>query len=316
MTAADSQNPIFLNLQSLPSWPGCTVAIGNFDGVHLGHQALLAAARTASAAPVVALSFEPHPREYFATLRGEAAVPFRLTLDETKVRFLQAAGADHVVLLAFDPMLASLSAQDFIDRVLVQGLGAAHVVVGTDFVFGRDRGGSLATLAADGRFGVTAVSPKGDTAGAYSSSRVRSALAAGDLNAVACLLGRRHSIEGPVIHGEKRGRELGYPTANQSLERLALPPFGIYAVRLRIEGEDSWRHGVANLGIRPMFAIKQPILETYIFDFDQDIYGRRLRVEPVAFLRGEARFDSLDALISQMKQDCQAARAVFKSGSL
>lgn len=315
MTIANSSSPRFLTLADLTPQPGCTLVIGNFDGVHRGHQALLAQAR-ARGRPVVVLSFEPHPRQYFAARQGAVVAPLRLTPPALKTRLLRAAGADSVVLLAFEAALAEVDATAFIDKVIVQGLGASHIVVGEDFVFGRDRGGSIETLRADGRFSVTAVTPVGDAAGVFSSSRARQLLAAGDLVGLANILGRAHSIAGPVLHGDKRGRTLGYPTANQSLAGLALPPLGIYAVRVRLPHESVPRIGAANLGIRPMFAVEYPILETFIFDFDQDIYDQDITVELVKFLRPEARFDSLDALMAQMKQDCQAARAVFQSVSL
>lgn len=300
---------------------GATLVIGNFDGVHLGHAHLLRVARAINpAAPVVALSFEPHPREFFAQMRGDANPNFRLTLAAAKHRALIAAGADHVVLLAFDSTLSAMTAEDFITRVLVDGIGCAHVVVGSDFVFGAARGGNVYMLRHYGAqlgFGVTTPDVLCDDTGTpYSSTRIRTAIAAGDFALAQQLLGRAHVIEGVVVKGDQRGRTLGYPTANQDLSRLQLPPYGIYAVRARIAGERDWRAGVANLGIRPMFELAHPILETHIFDFDADIYGKILEVEPLAFLRGEAKFDSLDALMAQMKQDCIAARAVVKSRSL
>lgn len=306
-------------LSDLPRYAGCTLAIGNFDGVHRGHQALLSRAR-AQGRPLVVLSFEPHPRQYFAARKGAAAEAFRLYDAAAKARLLQAAGADHVILLRFDDALAGLSADDFIRRVIVDGIGAAHVVVGADFAFGRGRGGDLASLQAAGAalgFTVEGVTPVCDAGGqVYSSSRVRTALAAGDFAAAAALLGRPWQIEGAVVHGDRRGRELGYPTANMRLDHLLRPPYGIYAVRVELAGEEAVYGGVANLGVRPMFAVPEPLLETFIFDFSREIYGKTLRVIPLKHLRPEAKFDSLDALIQQMKQDCLEAMAVLKSHSL
>ncbi len=300
---------------------GCTLVIGNFDGVHRGHQALLAHARAVRPGHrVVVLTFEPHPREYFAQSRNQPAPAFRLTLAQQKEKLLLAYGADRVVALGFDAALSQLSAQDFIRQVIVDGLGAAHVCVGDDFAFGAARGGSVDTLRHEGTlygFGVSALAPVCDqSGGVLSSSRARGAIAAGDFAAAQAVLGHAWCVSAPVIKGDQRGRTLGYPTANQALSRLQLPPYGIYAVRARIAGEDIWRDGVANLGIRPMFEVAAPLLETFIFDFSRKIYGNILEVQPVDFIRGEARFDSLDALMAQMKQDCLAARAVLESRSL
>lgn len=301
----------FFTPDTLPRHSGSTLVIGNFDGVHRGHRALLDAARQYGA-PVVALTFEPHPREYFA----KDAAPFRLTLADAKARLLHDYGASHVVPMAFDGDLATLDARAFIDRVILGGIGAARVVVGADFAFGRGRGGTVETLAQAG-LQVTALPPLHDETGAvYSSSRVRDCIRAGDFAGARLLSGHDWVVTGPVLQGDRRGRELGYPTANQSLDGLVLPPFGIYAVRIAVDGDDRIYDGVANLGIRPMFALERPILETHIFDFSAEIYGENLRVTPVAFLRGEARFDSLESLKSQIKQDCLAACAVLKSGSL
>lgn len=315
------QPPAILTPRDLRPIAGATVVMGNFDGVHRGHQALLSRARgLRPGKPVVVLSFEPHPREFFSQRSDQPVAPFRLTLADYKQHLLLRYGADDVVLLAFDEDLSQLSPQDFIQQVLVDGLGAGHVCVGEDFAFGKGRAGSVATLIEEGArhgFGVTAVAAVGDGMGEiYASSRVRTAIAAGEFMQAADILGHGWCVSAPVVKGDQRGRELGYPTANQQLSRLQLPPYGIYAVRLRIEGEYFWRQGVANLGIRPMFEVTQPLLETHIFDFTDDIYGKTIEVQPVGFIRGEAKFDSLEALIEQMKQDCLDARAVLKSGSL
>lgn len=309
------------SLRDFPRVPGCTAVLGNFDGVHRGHQALLAAARAARPGqPVVVLSFEPHPREFFALSRGGDVAGFRLTLAAQKERLLRRFGADHVVLMAFDEALSRLAPQDFITRVLTDRLGAGHVCVGADFAFGAGRSGTAETLRTHGAqagFGVTVCAPVCDDGGqVFASSRVRASVAAGDFSVAAYVLGHDWCVSAPVVKGAQRGRALGFPTANQTLARLQLPPYGIYAVRARLAGEALWRAGVASLGIRPMFAVSAPLLETHIFDFAQEIYGNTLDVQPVEFLRAEATFDSLDALVAQMKQDCLDARAVLKSGSL
>ena len=303
---------LYEDMTALPALPqGTVLAIGNFDGVHPGHAALVSRTVQVAAAkkltPAV-LTFEPHPREFFVP-DGD---PFRLTLLPEKARRLAALGAAHIFAPAFDAGFAGLSAAAFM--AFLQGrLHARHIVVGGDFAFGKNRSGNVDALR--GMFDVTVVDPVtcGDGA-AYSSTRIRDLLRRGDLAGAAGLLGRPWEIEAEIVHGDKRGRELGYPTANQQVDRYVRLPFGIYAVRAHIEGEEKARDAVANFGIRPMFRIRQPIFETHIFDFHQNIYGKIMRVQPVKYLRAEKIFEGLDALTAQMKQDCIAARAVFKFG--
>ncbi|MFN7113907.1 MAG: bifunctional riboflavin kinase/FAD synthetase [Alphaproteobacteria bacterium] len=302
---------LYEDMTALPALPqGTVLAIGNFDGVHPGHAALVKRAQDIAAAQklhAAVLTFEPHPREFFLP-DGD---PFRLTLLPEKARRLMALGAGHIFAPAFDAGFAGLSATDFMG-FLRDRLHARHVVVGADFAFGKNRSGNVDSLRE--MFDVTVIDPVtcGDGA-AYSSTRIRDLLRRGDLAGAAQLLGRPWEIEAEIVHGDKRGRELGYPTANQQVDRYVRIPYGIYAVRARIEGEEKPREAVANFGIRPMFRIRQPIFETHIFDFHQSIYGKILRVEPVKYLRPEKIFDGLEPLIAQMKQDCLAARAVFKS---
>ena len=303
-------------IQGLPAIPASAragvVAIGNFDGVHKGQQKLIATARAladAQARPLVVLTFDPHPRRYFQP----DAPPFLLTMPAVKEALLKKCGVDHVVHVPFDAALAGLSAEAFIADVLTGFLDARHVVVGHDFAFGKRRGGSVDTLRQAKAFGVDvqeAVCGKDDSV--YASSRIRAHIAAGAFDAAERLLGWPWCMVGPVLHGDKRGRETGFPTANQDMGLYVRPPFGIYAVRVQVAGETIWRHGAASLGLRPMFAVDSPILETHIFDFDRDIYGKKLRVQPVKFLRPEAVFDGLDALTAQIRQDCLNARAVLK----
>jgi len=302
---------LYEDMTALPALPqGTVLAIGNFDGVHPGHAALIARAQeTAGAQKLTAavLTFEPHPREFFAP-DGE---PFRLTLLPEKARRLAALGAAYIFAPAFDAGFAGLSAAEFMN-FLRDRLHARHIVVGADFAFGKNRAGTVETLR--GMFDVTVIDPVTCTDGAaYSSTRIRDLLRRGDFSSAAKLLGRPWEIEAEIVHGDKRGRELGYPTANQRVDRYVRIPFGIYAVQALLEGEEKPRTAVANFGIRPMFRIRQPIFETHIFDFHQSIYGKVMRVQPVKYLRPEKIFDSLDALIAQMKQDCLEARAVFKS---
>lgn len=295
---------------------GSVCVIGNFDGLHLGHQALLRQAADiarAQNAPLSVLTFEPHPREFFQP-DGD---PFRLTLLPAKQRILAGLGVAHLFAAEFNAALAALSPQEFIENILKKQLGVKHVMVGRDFAFGRGRAGTIEHLRQAAGFGLTAIDPVTcDGEETYSSTRVRGLLRAGKLDEAAALLGRRWEIEMPVVHGDKRGRELGYPTANQQAGRYLRLPLGIYAVRAQVEGETMWRDGVANFGIRPMFRITQPIFETYIFDYSTKIYGKNLRVQPVKFLRPEQEFKGLEALAAQIKQDCHSAAAVLKSTSL
>ncbi|MGO1078355.1 bifunctional riboflavin kinase/FAD synthetase [Inquilinus sp. CA228] len=308
---------IFRHTENLPAAArGAVVAIGNFDGVHRGHQTVVAAAQAAArrlGVPLCVLSFEPHPRSLF---RPDDP-PFRLTPFRIKARLLEALGVDLHVVLHFDRALAARSAEDFIQTILVGAMGARHVVVGYDFCFGHRRAGTPETLTAFGRrlgFGVTIVTQASDeTGGLYSSSRARELLAAGDTHGAAEILGRPWEIEGRVEHGDKRGRELGFPTANVELGDFLRPAYGIYAVRCAVDegGPLAWHDGVANLGIRPMWRTETPLLEAYLFDFSGDLYHRHLRVQLVEWLRGEETFDSLEALIAQIDRDCEAARQVL-----
>jgi len=295
---------------------GAVVAIGNFDGVHLGHRALVEKAKEIAkkeGAPAGVLTFEPHPREFFQP-DGE---PFRLTLLPMKQRLLSELGVDHLYALPFDEKLSSLGADEFIQKILAGALGAKHVVTGRDFAFGKGRAGNVESLRKSGLFGVTTLDDVTSADGQpYSSTRIRGLLKETKFSDAASLLGWDWQIEMPVVHGDKRGRELGFPTANQQPGRHLQLPYGIYAVKAQVEGEKIWRGGVANFGIRPMFRIQQPIFETYIFDYNAEIYGKTMRVQPLRYLRGEQAFAGLDALKTQIKQDCHDAAAVLKSSQL
>ncbi|MEX3014397.1 bifunctional riboflavin kinase/FAD synthetase [Gymnodinialimonas hymeniacidonis] len=292
---------------------GASVAIGNFDGVHRGHQHVLGLAKRLDA-PLGVVTFEPHPREVFAP----DAPPFRLMNAAARANRLEKLGVDLLAELPFDTRLMSLSAEDFVATVLVEGLGISHAVVGADFRFGKERGGDAEMLQDLGKqhgFDVTiATLLEGDT-GAVSSTAIRQALSDGRPADAAEMLGHWHRIEGPVLHGEKRGRELGYPTANMNLDGLHVPKPGVYAVTVEVrDGPHAGTYGgVANLGFRPMFELETPNLETFLFDFKGDLYGTHLSVGLVSYLRGEANFDSLDALIVQMDADSAAARAALRA---
>lgn len=311
---------VFRHYSNLPAEArGAVVAIGNFDGIHRGHQAVIGkAGRLARelGAPLAVLTFEPHPRNYF---RPDSP-PFRLTPFRLKARLIEALEVDCLFVLRFDRALAELGAEAFIADVLVSGLGVRHVVVGDNFRFGRKRTGDIAMLETQGRsngFGVTCLGritgPSGATGDAepFSSTHVRDYLAAGNPTRAALLLGRYWEIEGRVQRGDQRGRALGYPTANVAIGDILLPAFGVYAVRAGIDrGADTkWHAGAANIGIRPMFESKRPLLEVHIFDFDRQIYGRHMRVALVDYLRPEMAFDSVEDLKAQMEEDCRRARA-------
>ncbi len=291
-----------------PEAKGSSIALGNFDGVHRGHQHVIDLARRDDA-PLGVLTFEPHPREFFAP----DAPPFRLMSAAARAHRLDWLGVEHLFQFPFDAELAGLSAEAFVEDVLVAGLGLRHVVIGADFCFGKGRKGTAEDLKRSGAqhgFDVT-IAPLQSAGGQiFSSTAIRDALSAGRAQDAAAMLGHWHRIDGPVLHGEKRGRTLGYPTANMSIAGLHPPRFGVYAVLTDIltGPHRGTYHGVASLGIRPMFGENMPNLETHIFDFTGDLYGADLSIALVAHLRDEMRFDSLPALIAQMDRDSQQAR--------
>lgn len=289
---------------------GASVAMGNFDGVHLGHRAVIDLAR--GTAPLGILTFEPHPREYFAP----QSPPFRLMNSEARANRLAKLGVERLYQLPFGPDLAGLSPDAFARDVLAQGLGVSHVVVGADFCFGKGRAGKAADLQALGNtygFKVTVADLVKSDGVEISSTAIRRALTDGRPRDAASMLGHWHRIEGEVIHGEKRGRELGYPTANMSVAGLHLPRFGVYAVFADIlTGPQMGSYmGAASLGVRPMFGVNQPNLETYLFDFKGDLYGQHLSIAFVDYLRPELKFDGLPGLLAQMAADCTRAREIL-----
>ena len=294
------------------------LTIGNFDGVHRGHQALLqmlTAKARALALPAVVLTFEPHPREYFAP----ADAPARLASLREKLLLLAASGVDRVHVCRFDARLAALSAEQFIERILVHGLGVRHLIIGDDFRFGARRQGDFGLLQAQGAsfgFGVESM-PTLDVEGErVSSSAVRAALSEGDLAHAACLLGRPYSIAGRVIHGDKLGRTLGYPTANIQMKHRKPALSGVFAVAM--EGLASASvPGVASVGLRPTVTSSgRPTLEVNLFDWDRDCYGAHLRVHFLHKQRDERKFDSLDALAAQIARDADQARAWFAANPI
>jgi riboflavin kinase/FMN adenylyltransferase len=294
---------------------GAIIALGNFDGFHLGHQAVVREAvewARAENSPAVVATFDPHPVRHFAP----HVPPFRLTTLEQREELFAAAGAQAMLVFEFDDELASTSAEDFVGQLLAQRLGAAGVVTGEDFTFGKGRRGNVALLAEEGaahHIGVRAVGPVMDSGHAVSSSRIREALKAGDCETAARLLTRPFAIRGMVQHGDKRGRTIGYPTANLDMGKYLRPRYGIYAVTGRVIGEDRVLRGAASLGIRPTFEPPLELLEPYFFDFDGDLYGREIEVALHQFLRSEAKFASVKALTTQMALDCEKARALLTS---
>jgi riboflavin kinase/FMN adenylyltransferase len=295
-----------------PEARGATVAMGNFDGVHLGHRSVIDAARAAADAPLGVITFEPHPRQVFVP----DAPAFRLMNAESRANRLARLGVEHLYQLPFDALLAGLTPEDFVREVLAEGLGVRHVTVGADFCFGRKRSGNAQTLTQLGHdfgFGVTVAPLIGDGRNEYSSTAIREALAEGRMRDAERMLGHWHRIDGEVLHGDKRGRDLGYPTANMAVNGLHLPRLGIYAVLIDVlTGPERGSYaGVASLGVRPMFDGQVPNLETHIFDFRGDLYGEHVSVALVEYLRPEMKFDSLDALIAQMDRDSAQAREIL-----
>ena len=300
----------------LPAQRGAAAALGAFDGVHRGHQAVIASARDAAKrldTPLAVVSFEPHPRRWF---QPEAA-PFRLMAPAQMARALEPLGVECLYLLPFDAEMAGLSDTGFAHRVLCEGLGLRHAAIGFDFTYGKGRTGSpdsLAKAGADLGFSVS-VTDRIDDAGGLklSSSAVREALHAGDMARAAAILGRPFAIEGEVVHGDKRGRTIGIPTANVRLGDYMRPAYGVYATRTRLP-DGRVIDGVANLGVRPMFEIAEPLLEVWLFDFAEDLYGQTVETELVALLRGEMKFDGLDALKAQIDSDARMAQIVLNGG--
>ena len=292
---------------------GAIIALGNFDGFHLGHQAVVGEALRwagAEGRPAIIATFDPHPVRFFKP----DAEPFRLTTLDQRQELFGMAGADAMLVFHFDAALAGMSAESFVGDLLGQHLGASGVVTGQDFTFGKGRGGNPQVLRAVGATaGIEsrAVGPVFDDQGPVSSSRIRDALKAGDPAEAARLLTRPFAVRGLVQHGDKNGRLLGFPTANLDMGSYLRPLYGIYAVKARLP-DGRVLNGAANLGIRPSFDPPKELLEPHFFDFAEDLYGQEIELEFHAFLRGEAKFDSLDALKVQMARDCDAARAVLK----
>ncbi len=295
---------------------GGVIALGNFDGFHAGHQAVVGrAVRHArdEGRPAIVATFDPHPVRFFKP----DVPPFRLTTLDQRQELFAAAGADAMLVLPFDATLAGTTAQDFITGLLLGRYGAAGVVTGSDFTFGKGRGGDVVTLAEHARthgFFTEMVAPVDDTEEVISSSRIREALQAGDCAAATRLLTRPFTVRNVVQHGDKNGRLLGFPTANLEMGQYLRPRYGIYAVTGRLLNEGPGGRilkGAANLGIRPSFDPPKELLEPHFFDFAEDLYGQEIDVAFHAFIRPEAKYDGMDALMAQIAVDCDAAKELL-----
>lgn len=292
---------------------GAAIALGNFDGLHAGHRAVIESARAAGkriGAPLGVATFEPAPRRHFQP----DAPPFRLMTPHRRGIVLEQLGVEQVHLLRFDAVMAAMTDREFCQRVIVDEIGARSVSVGFDFRFGKNRMGdavALQRLGAELGFGVDIVAEVKDGGQKVSSSRIREAIERGDMEEARRGLGDWWTVDAIVEHGEKRGRTLGFPTANMQLGEIVHPAHGIYAVRTRLEGEQEWRSGVANFGRTPTTGVRDPLLEVMVFGLSRDIYGERLNTAFVKFLRPEVKFDGLDALVAQMHRDVADAKAVL-----
>jgi len=311
MNRLDHRRPVPMGLR------GAIVALGNFDGFHLGHQAVVREAiewAKAEGQPAIVATFDPHPVRHFAP----HVPPFRLTTLDQREELFDAAGADAMLVFHFDDELAATSAEEFVGKLLAGRIGAAGVVTGEDFTFGKGRAGNtqvLAELGADAGIEARTVGPVMDGGMVVSSSRIRDALKAGECEEAARLLTRPFAIRGVVRHGDKRGREIGFPTANMELGPYLRPRYGIYAVTGRVIGDGVDLKGAASLGIRPSFDPPVELLEPYFFDFDEDLYGREIEVALHHFLRPEAKFDGIDPLVAQMNEDCERARELLSGAA-
>jgi len=292
---------------------GAIIALGNFDGFHKGHQAVAREAiewARAEGRPAIIATFDPHPVRFFKP----DVPPFRLTTLEQRQELYLAAGATAMLVFHFDAELANTTAEDFVRVLLADRLGVAGVVTGEDFTFGKGRAGDRARLEELGReagIAARAVPPVMEGGAPVSSSRIREALREGDPQAAAALLTRPFAIRGVVEHGDKRGRDIGYPTANLAIENYLRPRFGIYAVTGRVLATGQILKGAANIGVRPQFEPPKELLEPHFFDFSGDLYGQEIEIAFHHFLRPEAKFDSLDSLVAQIERDCDEARELL-----
>ena len=308
---------IIRNLATMPeAAKGAILALGNFDGLHRGHMAVLHEAKRLAHkynAPLAVMSFEPHPRRFF----NPSLPSLRLLPLAEKLRRLRAFGVDYSFLMRFTREFSQHSAQQFVENLLVNQLAIRGLVTGEKFIFGHQRSGDTAFLqqaAQQYGFHYTAHQREMLGSAACSSTRIREAISLGDMEQAARLIGQPYAITGQIIHGDKRGRELGFPTANLRPSPLFHPAYGVYVVRLHDAAGKAY-NGVANFGVRPMYELPTPMLESYLFDVDVNLYGQKVRVELLHYLRAEAKFSSKEALIAQMEQDTSQARQWLEATS-
>lgn len=309
---------IFRDLSEVPAgYKNAVITLGNFDGLHLGHRAIIDKAGNIAKAnnyPLALMTFEPHPREFFAR---EGAAGIRIYNLRSKLAIIKSLGVECVFLMRFNNSLTGLSAHDFVRNILVDGLSARHVITGENFYFGKNRGGDKELMAQEAKrlgFDYTACQQVTAANGeSISSSAIRELLGQGNMKKTAALLNRPYHINGRVERGESRGRTIGFPTANIALDKLFLPRYGVYAVQVRIDGQEKTYNGVANLGIKPTFGVHAPLLELHLFDTSQDLYGKRMCVEFIDFIRGEQKFASLADLKSQIANDAEKAKEILSN---
>jgi len=306
---------VTLNLPDANTFPnGVVIALGNFDGMHLGHQSILrecVALAGTYKVPSAVMTFEPHPREFFSP----AHTPLRIHSLRQKIEHVANLGIDNLLLMRFNQALASTPADMFVEELLHKRLGVKHVVTGYDFAFGKNRAGDGQFLTERARalnFGFTAhAQEKTDTAQVISSSAIREFIANGNLAKATEMLGHSYAIRGHVQHGEKRGRAIGYPTLNLSLKKLFKPRFGVYAARVQIAGNSRSLDAVVNIGVKPTFGISEALLEAHCFDLSGELYGKLITVELLSFLRDETKFSSLEELKEQIALDAQQAKEIL-----
>lgn len=307
---------IFRDLSQIPEkYKNAVITLGNFDGLHLGHRAIISKAKTIAEKEECALAlmtFEPHPREFFAKESSKEGI--RIYNLRSKLAIIKSLGVECVFLTRFNNRLTNLSAHDFIKNILVDMLSARHIITGENFYFGKNRSGDRQLMAREAMalsFGYTAcpqVTDENDNT--ISSSAIRKLLKQGDMKKVALLLNRPYQINGRVQRGEGRGKTIGFPTANLALDKLFLPRYGVYGVRARIEGTDKIYIAVANLGTKPTFGINAPLLEVHLFDITQNLYGKRIYIEFIEFIRDEQKFSSLSDLKGQIARDSEVAKEI------
>jgi len=309
--------PTFDIIRDLISFPdqhwGSVLAIGNFDGVHLGHRQIIETLKSIATPdqPKGILSFHPHPRAFF----NPEHPPFCLTVLEDKIDLVKPLGADFFAVQQFDNGFSSLSAEDFIEKVLVTQLGIKHVIIGQDFCFGKGRTGTVDMLKEAGTksgFDVTVIDPVLDEHGhPYSSTRIRQALRDGDPKQAATLMGHPWHVTGEVVCGARQGHRMGFATANIDMQEYVRPLYGVYAVRVKVPATDAWLPGIANIGVRPTVGGHREWLEAHIFDFNETLYGQTIRIQFIDFIRAEMKFKNLDQLKTQIPDDIEKAKAIL-----